>query len=67
MLLCKREVAVARREIDVDEVNGCEVWESEAGVEHEVCTFHPFCCYGYWEECGKAINRAATKTKGMDG
>ena len=42
MLLCRREVAVARREIDVDEVKGCEEWESKAGIEHEVCTFHPF-------------------------
>ena len=67
MLLCTREVTVARREIDVDEVRGCEVWESEAGVEHEVCMFHPFGCYGRWEECGKAANRVATRMEGIDG
>ena len=67
MLLCRREVAVARREIDVDEVKGCKVWENEAGMEHKVYTFHLFGYYGCWEEYGKAITRAATRTEGMDG
>ena len=40
-LLCRIEAAVARREIDVDKVKGCEVWEGEAGVEHEIYMFQP--------------------------
>ena len=38
----QKEAIVARREIDVDKVKGCEVCEGEARVEHEICTFHPF-------------------------
>ena len=67
MLLCRREVAVARKEIDVDEVKGCEVWEGEASVVHKLCRFLPFCRDGYWEEGGKATIRVVTRTIGIDG
>ena len=65
-MLCRGEVAIAGRKVDVDKVKGREVQGGQACVEHKVSSCYP--CGGYegWDERGKAPPRAATRTECMN-